>query len=145
MKDQSNAIKNVLYDDGTYQVTTFLLSTPRRFYPIQNITARIRRDPLWLAVAIAAFTGATTLIYGDLLYAGELALIWTVTAIAWGLGLGTAFLHVDAFGHENAMLFASSKTVKAIFAALREAKTKAHGIEDIVVWEDPGFDDEIPF
>ena len=111
------------YDDGTYQVSRELISTPRRFYPIANTTARIRRDPLWVAIGLNCFTVLATITYGDLLFAHELALIWGVAAFSAIAGFGTAILHIDALGHDNALLFASARKIRGVFDAIRLARS----------------------
>lgn len=112
----------VFLDDGTYMVSANLLSTPRRFYPIANITARIRRDPLWLASGIAAFSGLSTVVYGDLLYVSELVTMWALTGATLAIGFGTAILQVDAIGHRQSMVFGSARRIRALYEALRQAK-----------------------
>ena len=115
--------KGITFDNGTYQVSTALLSTPRRFYPIENTTAKIRRDPLWLALGLTGFAGLATITYGDLLYGSELLTIWSIAASSMVIGLGTAILHVDAIGHHNAMLFGSAPMIKRLYRAIRDART----------------------
>lgn len=110
------------YDDGTYQVSRELISTPRRFYPIANTTARIRRDPLWVAIGLSTFAVLATIAYGDLMFAHELALIWGVAGLFGIVGLSTAILHIDAFGHDNALLFASSRKINRLYRAIRDAR-----------------------
>lgn len=111
------------YDDGIYKVSRELVSTPRRFYPIANTTARIRRDPLWIAIGLLTFAALATITYGDLLFAHELALIWGVTGLSAFVGVSTAILHIDAFGHENALLFSSSRKINRLYRAIRDART----------------------
>ena len=111
------------YDDGTYQVSRELISTPRRFYPIANTTARIRRDPLWVAIGLNVFAALATITYGDLLLVQELALIWGVAGLSAIGGLSTAILHIDAFGHDNALLFASSRKINRLYRAIRDARS----------------------
>lgn len=122
MKTTSHGNARIYLDDGTYLVSANLLSTPRRFYPIANVTARIRRDPLWLALGMAVFATLTTLVYGDLLFPGELLVLWGIAGAGLLVGLGTAILHVDAVGHRGALIVASSWRVRAIYRALRQAR-----------------------
>lgn len=144
MKINSDRINNVFYDDGTYQVSSSLLSTPRRFYPIENTTARIRRDPLWVGIALIFLVSLTTLVYGDLLYTIELVVIWIIAGLAGAFGLGTAILHVDAFGHENAMLFGPIKTIRGIYKAIRDARAHVTGHNAVLIPEETETD-EIQF
>jgi hypothetical protein len=124
----------VVFDNGRYQVSIKLLSTPRRFYPIENTTARIRRDPLWLGLALSVFAAMTTFIYGDLLLANEILILWCVAGASLLAGLGTAILHIDAIGHRNAMVFGSLRTVRKIFA-MRDARAKVES-HNITLFEE---------
>lgn len=117
--------KGITFDNGTYQVSTALLSTPRRFYPIANTTARIRRDPLWMALGFTAFAALATITYGDLLYASELLFLWTIAILSMAVGIGTAVLHIDAIGHRNAFVFGSARMIKRLYHAIRDARNMA--------------------
>jgi hypothetical protein len=76
----------LLYDDGVYTVTPAIVSTPRRFYPLAHTTASIRRDPLWAAIAFAAFGAACLGVYGDLLHFHEQATLVIFCACALAAG-----------------------------------------------------------
>jgi len=112
-----------IYDDGTYQVSRELISTPRRFYPIANTTARIRRDPLWVAIGLNTFVALATITYGDLMFVHELMLLWGIAGLSAVVGLSTAILHIDAFGHDNALLFASSRKINRLYRAIRDERS----------------------
>ena len=116
---------NVIYDDGRFQVTAERLYTPTRFYPINNTTAKIRRDPFWFALALTAFSMLTTLIYSDLLYINEMIVIWGVTSTALVVGVSVASLSVDTVGHNNTMVVARTKTIFKLFLAMQRAKNKS--------------------
>ena len=118
----TNRDPRVFFENGTYLVTASLLSTPRRFYPIANTTARIRRDPLWLAAGVVAFVGLATAVYGDLLYFSELMVMWGLAVLLLAAGVMTAILHVDAVGHRNALVFGPARRVKALYHAIRAAR-----------------------
>lgn len=124
------------YDDGIYQVSQELISTPRRFYPIANTTARIRRDPLWVAIGLNAFAALATITYGDLMLAHELVVIWGIAGLSAIVGVGTAILHIDALGHDNALLFASSKKVNKLYRAIRAARSGSESKGLVMVEED---------
>lgn len=129
MRVQTSA--NIFFDNGRYQVSAALLSTPRRFYPIANTTARIRRDPLWWSLSMIGFVVATTNIYGDLLYHHELVTLWSLAGVAGLLGFGTAILHIDAIGHPNAFIFANVWTIRKIYRALRSAHLYAQSAPNL--------------
>jgi hypothetical protein len=114
----------VLYDDGIYQVTEALVSTPTRFYPLANTTARIRRDPLWLGSGVAAVSLAGAGVYADLLYPIEV-----ISLIGIGLGSLVAgsrigILCLDAIGLPKAMIITTSTKAAALFGAIRAARTR---------------------
>ncbi len=142
MSDQTGQHPRVYFDNGTWQVSTSLLSTPRRFYPIQNTTARIRRDPLWLALGLNGFAAGTSFIYGDLLYLHELCALWGVVLVSGLIGLGTAILHVDSVGHPHALLFSSARTIRKIYQAMRAARmdAEASGFIELEAENDNGAD-----
>ena len=114
---------DTIYDDGRFQITSELLCTPTRYYPLANATVKIRRDPLWFAVGLTTLSGLTTLIYSDLLYISELAAIWGVTGSALYLGKTFAFLSVDAMGHNNTMVVARTSIIKDLYQAMRLARS----------------------
>ncbi len=125
MTETINRAPRVFFNNGTYLVTASLLSAPRRFYPIANTTARIRRDPLWLAAGVVAFVSLATAVYGDLLYVRELCVMWGVAVLLLAAGMMTAILHVDAVGHRNALVFGPARRVQALYRAIRDARMHA--------------------
>lgn len=114
--------KQKYHDDGRFLVTSELVSTPNRFYPLANTTAKIRRDPLWFALGLSAINGAATAIYGDLLQPQELAWMWGVNLAVFAAGWSVSILNIEAIGHKSTILFARTGTVKKLFAAIKEAR-----------------------
>lgn len=121
---------NTIYDDGVFVVTEAVISTPRRFYPIGNTTATIRRDPLWAAMSLCGFGAACLTLYGDLLYLPEQGAM--VAACGASLIAGRAFsiLRLDAPLHRRALILARTSRIERLFAALRRART-ADGITPV--------------
>jgi len=113
---------DTIYDDGRYIVSTSIVATPSRFYPIGNTTAGIRRDPLWLGLAITAFVVAGILTYGDLLYPGELMAMAGLAAIALVAGWQIVILRLDAPGHRRALIVGSRQRIWKIFRAIRSVR-----------------------
>jgi hypothetical protein len=110
------------YRDKSYEVTQTAISTPRRIYPLGNSQARIRRDPLWFALAFSVFCIAAHRTYGDLLHDHEIvAMIFSMT-FALLIGWQFSILQLHAIGHERAVIFASTRRVKRLFAAIRQAR-----------------------
>lgn len=122
-----------LYDDGRYMVSGTIVSTPSRLYPLANTTAGVRRDPLWMSLALAALTGAGIIVYGDLLYPVEIACAVGVTALAVVGGWQVAILRLDAPGHPRTMIISTRTRIWKIFGAIRSAKTAATPTESLAI------------
>lgn len=111
-----------VYDDGTYLVTEAIVATPRRFYPVANTTAHIRRDPLWGAVGVATLGMAALGVYGDLLHDGEKAALLVVCLAGLVLGRRISILSIDAVGHKRALIFGSSGRIQRLYQAIRAVR-----------------------
>lgn len=116
-------MSDAIYDDGTYHVTAAIFATPRRFYPIANTTARIRRDPLWIGVCLAALAGGALAVYGDLLYPVEAAVTVVFIALSLLIGNSISLLSIDAWGHERATIVARTNKIRVLYRAIRDART----------------------
>lgn len=114
---------HVIYDDGTYQITDAVFATPRRFYPIANTTAHIRRDPLWIGAGIAGFSIIALAVYGDLLYPHEILTLIAIAVISLVIGHQVSLLSIDAWGHERATVCGRTRKIRALFRAIRDART----------------------
>lgn len=114
---------HVIYDDGTYQITHAVFATPRRFYPIVNTTARIRRDPLWIGAGIAGFSVVALAVYGDLLYPLEILTLIAIAVISLAIGHQVSLLSIDAWGHERATVCGRTKKIRTLYRAIRDART----------------------
>lgn len=112
-----------LYDDGIYTVTPAIVSTPRRFYPLAHTTASIRRDPLWAGLGVALFGTGALLAYADLLHAHEQFALAFISLAAMTAGTAFSILRIDAPGHRGAMLVGRSPRIRALFMAIRAART----------------------
>ena len=113
---------STLYDDGRYQITATVISTPQRLYPIANATARVRSDVLWVGLASAALTGAAIGIYGDLLTGNEMGTASGLSVLLVAIGTQVKVLSIDAFGHPRAMIFGSRRKINTLFTAIRQAR-----------------------
>ncbi len=111
----------VYFDNGKVQVNRNLVSTQRRYYPLKNTTARIRRDPLWLALGVVTFIALATTTYGDLLHPQELITLWIIAALSLLAGANISILHIDSIGHPHSFIFGNHKTIRQIYNAMREA------------------------
>lgn len=117
-----------LYDDGTYAVTAAVVSTPRRFYPIANTTAVIRRDPLWAGCGIAFFGCGSLAVYSDLFHVAEQVALASIAVVALVAGNAFSVLRIDAPGHRSAMLIGRAARMRALFQAIRYARTVDPGV-----------------
>lgn len=115
-------MSDTIYDDGRYVVSTSIVATPTRFYPIVNTTAGIRRDPLWMGLAIAGFVTGCVLTYGDLLYQGELMIMAGTAALSLLTGWQVLILRLDAPGHRRALIVGSRGRIWKIFRAIRAVR-----------------------
>jgi len=111
-----------IYDDGRYVVSSSIIATPSRIYPISNTTAAIRRDGLWLGLAITGFVIAGVLTYGDLLYPGELMVMAGVAGLALFGGWQVLILRLDAPGHHRALIVGPRKRIWKMFDAIRSVR-----------------------
>lgn len=112
-----------IYDDGRYVVSSSIVATPTRFYPIGNTTAGIRRDPLWMGLVITGFVAGCVLTYGDLLYQGELMIMAGVAAASLLTGWQVLILRLDAPGHRRALIIGGRSRIWKIFRAIRSVRT----------------------
>ncbi|MFA5952581.1 MAG: hypothetical protein WC807_20140 [Hyphomicrobium sp.] len=112
-----------LYDDGVYMVTPAIVSTPRRFYPLAHTTASIRRDPLWAAISFTILGGACLAIYGDLLQFQERVTLVVICVGALLAGGSVTILRISAIGHSGAMIIGRSSRIRALYRAIRDART----------------------
>lgn len=111
-----------IYDDGRYVVTHDALSTPTRLYPLGHTTARLRRDPLWLALFASALCAGVLAVYGDLLTATETIVFAALPLVLLPMGFGVRILALDAPGHPRAILVLGAGRSRKIFSALRSAR-----------------------
>lgn len=124
------------YDDGIYKVSREHISNGRRFYPIANTTARIRRDPLWIAIGLNAFAALATITYGDLMLLHELAVMWGIAGLSAYAGTRTTIFHIDAPGHDSALFFVSSAKINELYQAIRLARSGSESKGLVMVEED---------
>lgn len=114
---------NALYDDGVYTVTPAIVSTPRRFYPVANTSAHIRRDPLWAALALTAFSAAGLSAYGDLLHMNEQIVVVCLSGLGLATGASFSILKISAIGHASATIVGRSWRMARLYQAIWEART----------------------
>lgn len=115
-------MSETIYDDGRYVVSSSIVATPTRFYPVFNTTAAVRRDPLWLGLAITGFVAGCVLTYGDLLYPGELMVMAGVAAVSLLTGWQVLILRLDAPGHRRALIVGARGRIWKIFRAIRSVR-----------------------
>lgn len=121
-------MSKVLYDDKTYVVTQTTISTPTRYYPIANATARIRRDLLWIAAAATGFGGMALSIYGDLLTPMEISVGGAACLALFAAGSFIQALSIDAVGHKRIVIVGSAARIRRLFAAVRMASNPSQVI-----------------
>jgi hypothetical protein len=111
-----------VYDDGKYVISASALSTPTRLYPLEHTTARLRRDPLWLAIAMTAICSAALAAYADLLTDTEILVCAALPAVLLIVGLNMGILALDAPGHQRIVIAMGVRRAQKIFRALRDAR-----------------------
>lgn len=111
-----------IYDDGRYVVSSAVVATPTRFYPLANTTASLRRDPLWAAAGMAAFAAAAVAVYGDLLYPVEITALLGVSGLLLALAAQVVILRIDAPGHRRVMIVGFRKRMQRLYRAIRDAR-----------------------
>jgi len=125
-----------IYDDGRYIVSTSIVATPTRFYPIGNTTAAIRRDPLWLGLAVTGFVLAGIFSYGDLLYPNELIAMAGAAALALLIGWQVLILRLDAPGNRRALIVGPRTRIWKMFRAIRSARTGQIDLSILLLGQD---------
>ena len=115
-------MSETIYDDGRYVVSSSIVATPTRFYPVFNTTAAIRRDPLWLGLALTGFVAGCVLTYGDLLYPGELMVMAGIAVLSLLTGWQVLILRLDAPGHRRALIVGPRGRIWKIFHAIRTVR-----------------------
>lgn len=113
----------ILYDDGIYSVTSAIVSTPHRFYPLAHTTAGLRRDPLWAALAFTALGAASAVIYGDLLHFHEQLALALFCGGGLVAGRSVTILRISAIGHSGAMIVGRSSRIRALYRVIRDARS----------------------
>ena len=116
-------MSKALYDDGIYRVTAAIVSTPRRFYPLAHTTASLRRDPLWGALIFAALGAVCLGVYNDLLHFYEQVMVAVICGSALAAGSCVSVLRIAAVGHSGAMIVGRSGRIRALYSAIRDART----------------------
>lgn len=117
--------QGALYDDGVYQVTPHTVTTPTKIYPVDNCQIKIRRDPLWIGLGLMAFFFFGLSIYRDLTTPEERVIIQSLALVSLLIGLNIRIMQLHAFGHTPALIIGRPGKIKKIFAAIREARSKA--------------------
>jgi len=121
-------MKSPIYDDGTYIVTDAVIATRRRFYPLANVTASLRRDPLWFGIGLLAFGGACLAIYGDLLRPHEMVILAALCVLGPLAGNAFVILRIDAAGHPRTFIVGRRRRVERLFAAILGARGPNPGV-----------------
>lgn len=114
-----------IYDDGAFRVRTTLIETPTRLYPLVGTNVSLRRDPLWAALSIGAFSGLALFIYGDLLRSEEAALLVGLSVLALVIGRMVLILRLEAPGHRRAYLFGRRNRILRLYRSIAEARSTA--------------------
>lgn len=116
---------NALYQDSRFLVTPADIRTPSAFYPIADTVGRIRRDILFWALGYAALMGFGLILYSDLLYVHEIAVLGGSIALALLMGTSLSIIQLDARGFPARMFVARKSTVRAVFDAITRARAMA--------------------
>jgi hypothetical protein len=116
---------SVLYEDKRFKVTLTDLRTPTIFYPIYETVGRVRRDILFAALAWSALILAALLIYFDLWQMHERFIMVCSIGLVLMAGTQISFLELNARGFPSRIFVARSRTVKAIFNAITDARAQS--------------------
>lgn len=116
------ASSGVLFDHGRFKVTYADIQTPSVYYPVEATTGRVRRDILWCALGYSTAVGLLTYAYFDLWRSIEILIMLGTVAIAMYVGLSFSILQIDARGFPSRMFVARTKTIRALFSAIAEAR-----------------------
>ncbi|MEM1344394.1 MAG: hypothetical protein AAGI34_07405 [Pseudomonadota bacterium] len=133
-------MSQTLYADRRFTVTLADIRTPTAYYPVADTVGRIRRDPLIAGLAYAVLMGIALWVYADLWHAQEVWLMAGSIVLALLAGSQLAILQLDARGFPARLFLARTATVRAVFAAIGEARTLQ---ESVVEMGRPGVDDDI--
>ena len=117
------ASSGVLFDHGRFKVTCADIQTPSVYYPVEATTGRVRRDILWCALGYSTAVGLLTYAYFDLWRSAEILVMLGTVAIAMYVGLSFSILQIDARGFPSRMFVARTKTIRALFSAIAEARS----------------------
>lgn len=112
----------VLYQDRRITVTAADIRTANAYYPVQDTVGRLRRDPLWAALAYAALCGFALTLYFDLWFWPERLAMGGSILLALLIGTQIGILQLDARGFPPRMIIARAKTVRAVFEAITLAR-----------------------
>lgn len=119
-----------LYQDKRFVVTPSRLRTKIAYYPITETVGRIRKDILFACVCFAVMIGLALWRYYDLWFFHERVVMAGAFLAALIVGTQVSILQIDARGYPSCTLVARTKTIRAIFNAITEAKavsTQTHG------------------
>lgn len=115
----------VLYQDPRITVTAADIRTANAYYPVQDTVGRLRRDPLWAALAYTAFCGFALTLYFDLWFWPERLAMAGSILLALIIGTQVSVLQLDARGFPPRLIIARAKTVRAVFEAITLARAAA--------------------
>lgn len=121
---RSESKSEVLFDQGRFKVTYADIQTPSVYYPVDATTGRVRRDILWCALGYSAAVGSLIYAYADLWGLAEILVMFGSIALAISIGLSFSILQIDARGFPSRMFVARTKTIRALFSAIAEARAR---------------------
>lgn len=113
---------SALYDDGRIVVTSDMIATPTRIYPLGNATTRLRRDALIGGGLGSALSAMAILTYADLLKPTELGILIVLPLMLLSLHALIGVLAIDAIGHKPSIVITSRGRAQKIFQAIRHAR-----------------------
>lgn len=119
----------VFYEDQRFTVTAADIRTRLAYYPVADTVGRIRRDPLWWALAHAGLTGLALVLYRDLWRPEETTFLGASIVGALLVGSRLAVLQLDARGFPSRLFVARARTVREVFNAITEARALGSGTE----------------
>lgn len=115
----------VLYQDRRITVTAADIRTASAYYPVQDTVGRLRRDPLWAALAYSLICGFALALYFDLWFWHERLAMGVSILLALIVGSKVSILQLDARGFPPRLIIDRAKTVRAVFEAISAARAAA--------------------
>lgn len=128
-----------LFRNRRFTVTVSDIRTPTTFYPVDETVGRLRNDLLFTGLGLSALIGVAFWRYDDLWLPVEKVGMAIVIGLALLIGTQFKLLQIDARGFPSRIFWGRTKTMRAVFHAITEAKAAAiSGAR--ASWQDSGND-----